>query len=129
MESYLSILGVALLVAIGVNSWLFSKIVSLNKKFKGLKSKIDVIRNDLKYIKGLELDFSSLEEKFKDELEQFGNQTADNFTELEQVVDEHAEVIEELKLKVEELEKAKEEIKDDIDAKIEEKIEELKEKK
>ena len=129
MEIYISILGIALLVAASVNFWLFSKIASLNKKFKGLKLKIDVINDGVKYIKGIELDFSSLEEKFKDELEQLENQTADNFTEIETTIEEQEAEIEELKLKVEELEKSEEEMKDDIDAKIKEKLEELKEEK
>ena len=125
MEIFISILGIAFLVAVAVNFWLFSKIASLNKKFKSLKSKIDDIDDGVKYIKGIELDFSSLEEKFKDEMEQFENQTDDNFTEMGILIERQEEEIEELKSKVEELEKLKEEIDDDIDAKIEEKMEEL----
>ncbi|NTW27665.1 MAG: hypothetical protein HGA36_05035 [Candidatus Moranbacteria bacterium] len=128
MEIYLSFFAVAFIVLLAVNLSLFLKVRSMSKKFKNVNSKLTTLGGNMEYIKGIELDFSSLEEKMRDEMEQLENRTNDNFTEIEKTVDEHEEEIEELKEKVEELEKAEEQIEDKIETKIDEKMEEFNEK-
>ena len=128
MELYLSSFAVAFMVVLLVIFYLFAKVSHLGKKFDEIDSKIKGVNENTNYIKGIELDFSTLEEKMKDEMEQLENQANDNLTEIEKVIDEHEEEIKELKSKVEELEKAEEQMKDEIEAKIEEKLEDVDEK-
>ncbi|MEI7891368.1 MAG: hypothetical protein WCI36_05380 [bacterium] len=128
MEIYFSILAVAFLALLVVNFYLFAKVKSISKKFKDLNSRMTTIGGDIEFVKGVELDFSVLEDKCKDEIEQMQIQVETIFNKVTEEIDNHGKTIEELETKIEELEKLEEQMKDEIEAKIDEKLEELDEK-
>ena len=128
MEIYLSIFALAFLILLFSNFYIFAKLRNTNKKVKELNSRLTTVSGSVEYIKGVELDFSSLEDKCKDEIEQMQIQVETIFNKVTEEIDKQGKDIEELETKVEELSGLEGKMEDEMEAKIEEKMEELEEK-
>ncbi len=128
MELYLSILAVAFMILLLVNFYLLATVKSLSKKFKELGSKLALATGSIEYIKGIELDVSVLEDKFKDEIEQLQVQIENVSNKVTEEIDNQDKSIEELKSEVEDLGELEGKIEDEIETKVEEKMKEFDEK-
>ncbi len=103
MELYISISAVGFLVLLMVNFYLFAKVENLRKKIKDVNSKMITMSGNIEFMKGVELDFSVLEDKCKDEIEQIQIQVENIFNKVNEEIENQSNDIEELELKVEEL--------------------------
>ena len=115
METLLTFFILAFVILLGVNFWLFKKFSELKQKiedvYKGTKNETKVADADMKYMKGLELDFAALEEKVG-EAEQTRTEFTDLFNKITEEVDRQKTAIEELEEKVEELERLRDKIEE-----------------
>ena len=118
METLLAFFILAFIILLGVNFWLFKKFSELKQKIddvhKGSKKETNVANvadADMKYMKGLELDFAALEEKVA-ETEQIRAEFADLFNKITEEVDRQRTAIEELEEKVEDLERLRNKIEE-----------------
>lgn len=115
METLLAFFILAFVILLGVNFWFFKKFSELKQKIddnhKGTKKETNVADADMKYMKGLELDFAALEEKVG-ETEQIRTEFADLLNKITEEVDRQKTAIEELEEKVEELERMKDKLEE-----------------
>lgn len=111
METLIAFIALAAVVLLGIIIWLLRKVVGMKKQVDELYAEIKTMDSDIKYMKGLELDFSSLEDKNKD-AEQMSTEMINTLSEIVEEVNRQKDTIKELEEKVEELERQKDKLEE-----------------